>query len=84
MGPSGLGFSLVLIAAGAIMKWAITVNNPHGFNINTAGLILLIVGIVGLLASIAYMAASRRRTNVVHEGPVGGAQRTTYSEPPTY
>jgi divalent metal cation (Fe/Co/Zn/Cd) transporter len=80
MGPSGLGVSLVLIAVGAIMRWAVTVHNPHGFNINTAGLILLIVGIVGLIASAAYMA-TRRRTNVIHEGPVG-ASRTTYSEPP--
>ena len=80
MGPSGVGISLVLIAVGAIMRWAVTVNNPHGFNINTAGLILLIVGIVGLLASVAYMA-TRRRTNVIHEGPMG-ASRTTYSEPP--
>lgn len=80
MGPSGMGISLVLIAAGAIMRWAVTVNNSHGFNINTAGLILLIVGIVGLIASVAYMT-TRRRTNVIHEGPMG-ASRTTYSEPP--
>jgi hypothetical protein len=75
----GIGVSLLLIAVGAIMKWAVTVDNPHGFNINTAGVILLIVGIVGLVASLAWMF-SRRRTDVVQEGPAG-AHRTTVREP---
>lgn len=76
----GIGGSLLLIAVGAILKWAVTVNNPHGFNINTAGIILMIVGAVGLIVSAIFMM-SRRRTNVVHEGPVG-TSRTTYNEPP--
>jgi hypothetical protein len=46
-----LGLSLLLIAAGAIMKWAISVNGD-GFNINTIGVILMIVGAVGLLISL--------------------------------
>ena len=76
----GIGGSLLLIAVGAIMKWAVTVDNPHGFNINTAGVILMIVGAIGLVLSAVWMT-TRRRTNVIHEGPVG-TQRTTYSEPP--
>jgi hypothetical protein len=76
----GIGGSLLLIAVGAILKWAVTVNNPHGFNINTAGVILMIVGAVGLVLSAIWMM-SRRRTDVVHETPAG-ARRTTYSEPP--
>lgn len=73
-----IGAALTLIAIGAILKFAITVHNTHGFNVNTAGVILMIVGIIGLLA--VFMSA-RRRTDVVHETPVG-ATRTTYSEPP--
>ena len=46
-----LGLSLLLIAAGAIMKWAISVNGD-GFDINTIGVILMIVGAVGLLISL--------------------------------
>lgn len=46
-----LGLSLLLIAIGAIMKWAISVNGD-GFNINTIGVILMIVGIVGLFISL--------------------------------
>lgn len=76
----GIGGSLVLIAAGAILRFAVTVHNPHGFNIHTAGVILMIVGAIGLLASAVWMM-TKRRTRVIHEGPEG-TSRTTYSEPP--
>lgn len=74
-----LGASLFLIAVGAILKWAITVHNTHGFNINTAGVILMVVGLVGLVAELIY-TLTRRRTDVVQQGPTGTA-RTTYVEP---
>lgn len=76
----GIGGSLFLIAVGAILKWAVTVHNPHGFNINTAGIILLIVGAVGLVISAIYYM-TRRRTNIVTQGTVGTRQ-TTINEPP--
>lgn len=76
----GIGASLLLVAVGAILKWAVTVHNPHGFNINTAGVILLIVGAVGLVITGIWMS-TRRRTDVVAQGPVG-AHRISYSEPP--
>ena len=44
--------SILLIAAGAILTWAVT-DNTTGFDIHTIGIILLIVGIVGLIASLA-------------------------------
>lgn len=75
-----LGGALFLIALGAILAWAVNVNNTSGFNVNTAGVILLIVGIIGLIAEVIYRS-TRRRTDVIHEGPVG-TRRTTYSEPP--
>lgn len=79
----GIGGSLFLIAVGAILKWAVTVNNPHGFNINTAGVILMIVGVVGLvITGIYYM--TRRRTNVVQQSPVGTRQTTVSEPPPAY
>lgn len=46
-----LGLSLLLIAVGAIMKWAVSVNGD-GFNINTIGVILMVVGAIGLLISL--------------------------------
>lgn len=50
-----LGTSLLLIAAGAIMKWGVSVDGD-GFNINTIGLILMIVGAVGLLISLFFFS----------------------------
>jgi hypothetical protein len=74
-----IGASLVLIAIGAILAWAVKVNDTHGFNVNTAGIILMIVGAVGLVVSLIWMS-TRRRTDVVHQaGPMGS--RTTYSSP---
>lgn len=63
-----IGAALTLIAIGAILKFAITVNNTHGFNLNTAGVILMVVGIIGLLIE-AVLLSTRRRTAVVHEDP---------------
>ena len=61
-----LGASLFLIAVGAILTFAITVQHSHGFDINTDGIILMIVGGVGLLAELIYMG-TRRRSVVVED-----------------
>ena len=52
----GFGTSLFLIAVGAIMTFAVTVE-AEGFSIDTVGIILMIVGGVGLLASLAFWNA---------------------------
>ena len=46
----GVGVSLILIAVGAVLAWAVNVDTS-GFNVNTVGYILLIVGIIGLMLS---------------------------------
>ena len=74
-----IGGSLFLIALGAILRWAVTVNNTHGFNIHDAGVILMIVGAIGLLVTLIFMT-TRRRTDVITSGP-GGARRSTVVEP---
>jgi hypothetical protein len=48
---AGIGTSLVLIAAGAIMAFAVSVDTD-GFNVNTIGWILMVVGVVGLIVSL--------------------------------
>jgi hypothetical protein len=55
-----VGVSLFLIAAGAILRYAVTWQ-PEDVNLETVGLILMIVGIVGLVISVAWMAAAARR-----------------------
>jgi hypothetical protein len=69
----GVGVSILLIAAGAILTWAVTAT-VSGVNIQTVGVILLVVGIVGLVLSMIFWSSwggvggSRRRT-MVEEGP---------------
>ena len=79
-----IGASLVLIAVGAILRFAVTVNNPHGFNYHTAGVILMIVGAIGLVASLIWMAVSRQRTQFVEQPPAGTRRSTYVDSPPTY
>ncbi len=57
-----IGASLFLIAAGAVLRYAITWR-PEDVDIEVVGLILMIVGIVGLLLSLLWMFiyADRRR-----------------------
>jgi hypothetical protein len=52
----GIGTSLVLIAGGAILDFAIDVHT-QGYNLHTVGLILMIVGIVGLLLSLLFWSS---------------------------
>jgi len=75
----GLGTSIVLIAAGAIMRFAVSVTTT-GFNIHTIGVILMVVGAVGLLLSIMFWSswggfgggdAYRRQHRVVRDGAGG-------------
>jgi uncharacterized membrane protein YedE/YeeE len=57
-----LGASLFLIAVGAILRYAVTWR-PSAINLDTVGLILMIVGIIGLIFSLLWMFvyADRRR-----------------------
>ena len=79
----GAAFSLIVVAAGAIMRFAVSVTST-GFNLHMIGVILMIVGGVGFLTSLAFWSswggfrssASRRRTTV--SGPT--VTTTTTSE----
>jgi hypothetical protein len=72
----GVGVSLILIAFGAVLAWAVDVSTS-GFNLNTVGYILLIVGIIGLLLSLIFWSswagpgyftrADRPRRRVIEE-----------------
>ena len=77
----GLPVSLLLVAVGAILIWAVNATTS-GVNIHTVGWILLIVGIVGGVLSMVFWSSfagpgslGRRRTTHVDEG--GPARRTT-------
>ena len=65
MGLPGMGFSIVAIAAGAVMYWGVTAQG-HGFRFSTVGVILMVVGAVGLVASGIVFATSRRPGSGTH------------------
>ena len=52
----GVGVSLLLIAAGAILAWAVSAETS-GIDLNTVGVILMIVGAVGLLLSLVFWSS---------------------------
>ena len=78
VGAGGLGASIIAVAVGAVLDYAVTVSpDQHGFNVNKVGVILMIVGVVGAVLSIIAMAvgdAQRRRT-VVEDGQGTVARR---------
>ena len=60
----GIGTSIVLIAVGAILKWAVTAT-VSGVSIHTIGTILLIVGILGLIISLLFLSSAFGRDRAV-------------------
>lgn len=56
----GLGTSIVLIAIGAILKFAVTAS-VSGLSLATVGLILMLVGALGLVVSLLFLLGARDR-----------------------
>ena len=52
----GMGVSLLLVAIGAVLAFAIHVTGS-GFNIHTIGIILLVVGAIGALMSMIFWSS---------------------------
>jgi hypothetical protein len=65
----GIGVSIFLIAVGAVMTFALNVQNHSGVNLDTVGVILMVVGALGLLASLTIFGSwgGRRGGDVVVE-----------------
>jgi hypothetical protein len=79
----GIGTSLVIFAVGAILRFAVTVTTTS-FNVHSIGVILMIVGGIGFVISLAFWSSwggfggssgSRRRTTI--SGPTGTTTTTT-------
>jgi hypothetical protein len=82
----GVAISIVLIAAGAILTWAVTAE-AEGIDVNTVGVILLIVGLLGLVLSLIFWSSwggFQRRTTYVDDRhaypPAAPRRRTTVVE----
>ncbi len=59
----GIGVSVFLLAVGAILAFAIDVT-AEGVNLNTVGVILMVVGAIGLLASLVLASSLTGRRGV--------------------
>jgi beta-lactamase regulating signal transducer with metallopeptidase domain len=71
--------SIFLIALGAVLKFAVTAT-VAGISIQTAGLILMLVGVLGLVIGLFMLASDRRRTT----REVRYEERPTYEDRPLY
>ncbi|MBG6184324.1 hypothetical protein IWX75_002868 [Arthrobacter sp. CAN_A6] len=64
-----IGFSAFLIAVGAILTFAINLDTVSVVNLDMVGWILMGVGLIGLIASVA-MAAPRRQHRITESRSV--------------
>ena len=62
----GIGVSILLIAAGAILAWAVNIGTTSGISLHTIGYILLGVGLFGVVMSMIFWSSW---------GGPGGARR---------
>jgi hypothetical protein len=62
----GIGTSLFLIAVGAILYFAVTAT-ISGLSIQTIGLILMVVGVIGLAISLFLISSARRERPVTRD-----------------
>jgi hypothetical protein len=79
----GLVVSMVMITIGAVMRFAVSAT-AEGIDVHMVGVILMLVGILGAVLSIAFWASwggfnniGGRRTTVVTSAPVVTAAPTT-------
>ena len=64
----GIGISVFLLAVGAILTFAVDVT-AEGVNLDTVGVILMVVGAIGLLMSMLFWSSF---------APFGGSRTETY------
>jgi len=74
----GMVFSILAIAAGAVMYWAVTAP-AHGFRLSTVGVILMVAGAAGLILSTALYGSSRvhRTRSSFHQRTIDSQGRET-------
>jgi hypothetical protein len=63
----GIGVSVFLIAVGAVLAFAIEVEESSGFDINAIGVILMIAGALGLLVTMIIFGSRRGGDTAVVE-----------------
>jgi len=82
----GIGVSLLLIAVGAILTWAVHASTS-GIDVNAVGVILMVVGFVGLVLSMIFWSTwwgpgYFRRYAAAGPAPVRRRRRVGYVDEP--
>ena len=62
------GAGITLIAAGAILRFAVATTSTHGLNVHVVGVILILAGVLGLLLSLLWDVMARRRDHPADYG----------------
>jgi hypothetical protein len=76
----GIGISIILMAVGAVLAFGVHVAS-NGIDINTVGVILMVVGGIGLLVTLVMLGAgggfgpSFRRSTYVEDGAAAPVSR---------
>jgi hypothetical protein len=68
----GISLSLFFIAAGAVLAWAVSAD-VSGVNVQAVGVILLIVGILGFVVSLAFWSSWGGFGGLARNGGAGSA-----------
>jgi uncharacterized protein DUF6458 len=74
----GISLSIFLIAVGAILAWAVNAE-VSGIDVQAAGVILVVVGIIGFIASLVFWSSWGGFGNR-DAATSGGGQNTTIVE----
>ena len=79
-----IGAALVLLAVGAILRFAIATTSTHGFNIQVIGDILMIVGMLGLILWLIVWAPWTRGRRPNYPSPPPDEEDVAYWQDPAY
>jgi hypothetical protein len=82
LGKMTIGTSIFLIAVGAILAFAVNAT-VAGFSIQTAGVILMVAGVMGLVIGL-FLLNSRRGRTAERRVYDDRAARTGYEDRPLY
>jgi hypothetical protein len=78
-----IGAALLLLAVGAILRFAVATVATHGIDLHTIGDILMVVGVLGLFLSMLFWAPwSRGRSAGYDRRGSANGQRSGYPPPP--
>ena len=73
----GMSLSILLIAVGAVLAWAVNAE-VSGIDVQAAGVILVVVGAIGFVASLVFWSSWGGFGN--RDASAGGGQNTTIVE----